>query len=255
MAELDPGVVAKRLGALRAAYVAESIADARARFAREAPVEPFEVAVARRLAELRARDALARYLHRSGVERRADTRAGRAIASAPGKLRATVPRSGRAPRSLPYASMKSRGLPSPSQNAVAVDHEVAVARANGELDAALVGGVGHRDPGRQAGEPHGDVGDDVARAGRIDVAALAVEHDVAVGRQRDRDDAARRVVMLRDRDPERRAGSVSRRYRGSPAHGPRAARATSQRQIGVAALPAAIAIGVDEDRRSRSRTA
>jgi hypothetical protein len=66
MAELDPRVVAARLEELRAAYVAETIEEARARFAREAVrVEPFETAVERRLAELRALDELARHLHRT----------------------------------------------------------------------------------------------------------------------------------------------------------------------------------------------
>jgi len=64
--ELDPRLVAERLSRLRALYVPERIEDARRRLERERPRidEPFETAVARRLAELRALDELARHLHR-----------------------------------------------------------------------------------------------------------------------------------------------------------------------------------------------
>lgn len=64
--ELDPDVVLARLDALRASFVAETVDEARARLAREAPSadESFEEGVARRLAELRALHELARALHR-----------------------------------------------------------------------------------------------------------------------------------------------------------------------------------------------
>lgn len=66
--ELDPRDVARRLDALRAAYVAESVAEARTRLrADEASCETFAAAVARRLAELRALDELTRYLHAARV--------------------------------------------------------------------------------------------------------------------------------------------------------------------------------------------
>lgn len=63
--DLDAATVAARLDALRAHYVPECVAEARARLARERPVgprEPFERAVARRLVELRALCELARHL-------------------------------------------------------------------------------------------------------------------------------------------------------------------------------------------------
>jgi hypothetical protein len=58
--------VAARLGELRALYVPERVEVARERLAREVPTasESFAHAVARRLAELRALDALTRHLHR-----------------------------------------------------------------------------------------------------------------------------------------------------------------------------------------------
>lgn len=63
--EPPPGV-AERLTLLRATFVAETDAEARARLVRQTPrsVESFEVGVARRLHELRALDDLARHLHR-----------------------------------------------------------------------------------------------------------------------------------------------------------------------------------------------
>lgn len=63
----DPPVgVEERLAALRLLYVAESDAEARARLAMDRPKssEPFEIAVGRRLRELRALVALATHLHR-----------------------------------------------------------------------------------------------------------------------------------------------------------------------------------------------
>lgn len=64
--ELDPEAIAARLDALRASYVPEHIDEARARLARERPQaeEPFALAVARRLDELRALCELARHLRR-----------------------------------------------------------------------------------------------------------------------------------------------------------------------------------------------
>ena len=56
-----------RMAALRASYVPETVAAAAERLAREGPLareEPFEVAVARRLQELRSLLELAAYLHR-----------------------------------------------------------------------------------------------------------------------------------------------------------------------------------------------
>ena len=63
--------VAGRLAELRARYVPERDADARERLARERPVtkESFEVAVQRRLRELRALCELARHLRRASPPR------------------------------------------------------------------------------------------------------------------------------------------------------------------------------------------
>lgn len=60
-----PAGVGERLAQLRALYVPEADADARRRLAAERPArdESFEVAVARRLDELRALCDLANYLH------------------------------------------------------------------------------------------------------------------------------------------------------------------------------------------------
>jgi hypothetical protein len=64
--ELDPRKLASRLEVLRSAYVAETVEEAHGRLARERPrdIAPFDVRVARRLAELRALCELARELHR-----------------------------------------------------------------------------------------------------------------------------------------------------------------------------------------------
>jgi len=69
--DLSPGSVSRRLDELRRSSVVERDEEARARLARERPSrrEPFEVAVARRLRDLRELCALADYLHRR--ERRA----------------------------------------------------------------------------------------------------------------------------------------------------------------------------------------
>jgi hypothetical protein len=67
VADLSPPAVAARLARLRALYVADDEDAARRRL--EDPSararEQFAMAVARRLAELRALDELARYLHRA----------------------------------------------------------------------------------------------------------------------------------------------------------------------------------------------
>lgn len=67
--EPPPGVAA-RLAALRASYAPETVTAAAERLARERPgsEEPFEVAVARRLRELRSLLDLADYLHRVAPE-------------------------------------------------------------------------------------------------------------------------------------------------------------------------------------------
>ena len=64
-AELTAAAVASRLEELRRLYVPERIEAARERLARERPVhaEPFALAVARSLAELRALCELAQHLH------------------------------------------------------------------------------------------------------------------------------------------------------------------------------------------------
>jgi hypothetical protein len=66
MAEPPPGVAA-RLAELREICVPEPVAIGAERLERERPMkrEPFEVAVARRLRELRALVDLARHLHRA----------------------------------------------------------------------------------------------------------------------------------------------------------------------------------------------
>lgn len=68
MSEPPPPGAAARLAALRALYVPEDVAAARARLAedRPAPVERFDEAAARRLRELRALCELAAYLHGAG---------------------------------------------------------------------------------------------------------------------------------------------------------------------------------------------
>jgi hypothetical protein len=66
-----PAGVAERLKQLAAIFVAERDAEARARLQREADAltEPFAVAVARRLEELRALSELSDYLHRGQQKR------------------------------------------------------------------------------------------------------------------------------------------------------------------------------------------
>ena len=68
---LPPGL-AERLQALRGLYVAERDDEARRRLARERPrrSQPFEVAVAGRLRELRALCELAEHLHRVPIQRK-----------------------------------------------------------------------------------------------------------------------------------------------------------------------------------------
>lgn len=63
--ELEPLQVAARLAELAGLYVPETIEEGMHRLARERPPddEPFDRAVERRLAELRALDDLTRYLH------------------------------------------------------------------------------------------------------------------------------------------------------------------------------------------------
>ena len=64
--ELDPEQLARRLEALRSIYVPETLDEAHARLAREQPRDatPFDLRVARRLAELRALCELTRALHK-----------------------------------------------------------------------------------------------------------------------------------------------------------------------------------------------
>jgi hypothetical protein len=66
-AELDPGAVAARLGALRTAYAPETVDDGRRRLAQERPPSQESVAqvAARSLSELRALCELARVLHQA----------------------------------------------------------------------------------------------------------------------------------------------------------------------------------------------
>jgi hypothetical protein len=68
--DLDPRSVAVRLSDLRTRYVPESVADARARLAREQPRphDTFEQRAARSLVELRALCELARALHRARAD-------------------------------------------------------------------------------------------------------------------------------------------------------------------------------------------
>lgn len=62
--ELDPRVVARRLAALAAMFVPETVAEARARLQAEAmSADTLVATVAARLDELRALDELTRYLH------------------------------------------------------------------------------------------------------------------------------------------------------------------------------------------------
>jgi hypothetical protein len=64
MRDLDPADVARRLAALAARYVPETVDEGRARLRAEASApDAFATAVARRLDELRALDDLTRYLH------------------------------------------------------------------------------------------------------------------------------------------------------------------------------------------------
>ncbi|MCC6621292.1 MAG: hypothetical protein IT385_08555 [Deltaproteobacteria bacterium] len=62
-APLDPRAVAERLEALRRLWVALDADEARRLMTPSPTAEPFAVAVARRLEELRALDALTRHLH------------------------------------------------------------------------------------------------------------------------------------------------------------------------------------------------
>ena len=72
--EPPPGVAA-RLTALRDLYAPEPVAEAKERLARERPKprQPFEVAIARRLLELRALLDLAGHLHRALPHGRGDS--------------------------------------------------------------------------------------------------------------------------------------------------------------------------------------
>jgi hypothetical protein len=69
--ELDPAQVAARLAALRELYVPVYAAEAEVWMRGERAVVPFAVAVAQRLAELRALDELDRHLR--GVAQRKST--------------------------------------------------------------------------------------------------------------------------------------------------------------------------------------
>ena len=74
--ELDPAEVARRLAALAAVYVPETVAEGQARLRADATgPEAFATAVARRLDELRALDELTRYLR--GCARGATPASGR----------------------------------------------------------------------------------------------------------------------------------------------------------------------------------
>ena len=69
--ELDPSTVARRLAELAAMFVAETVAEGRARLQAEASAPgAFAGAVAQRLEELRALDDLTRYLHAGPLARR-----------------------------------------------------------------------------------------------------------------------------------------------------------------------------------------
>ena len=62
--ELDPARVGRRLAALAALYVPETVEEGHARLRRDAmSPDVFAANVARRLGELRALDELTRYLH------------------------------------------------------------------------------------------------------------------------------------------------------------------------------------------------
>lgn len=62
--DLDPEVVARRLAALAALYVPETVEAGRARLRADAlSPDALATSVARRLEELRALDELSRYLH------------------------------------------------------------------------------------------------------------------------------------------------------------------------------------------------
>lgn len=64
--DLEPAAVAQRLATLSALYVAETVAEGRARLTAEALApDSFATNVAHRLEELRALDALTRYLHQA----------------------------------------------------------------------------------------------------------------------------------------------------------------------------------------------
>lgn len=64
--DLEPEAVARRLASLSALYVAETVAEGRARLSASALApDAFATNVARRLEELRALDALTRYLHQA----------------------------------------------------------------------------------------------------------------------------------------------------------------------------------------------
>jgi hypothetical protein len=69
--ELDPAAVARRLAELRARYVPETVEEGRRRLARERPprVETLAQRAARGLAELRALCDLADHLHRASPRR------------------------------------------------------------------------------------------------------------------------------------------------------------------------------------------
>jgi hypothetical protein len=69
--DLDPAEVARRLAALAAIYVPETVEEGRARLRDDAAQpEVFATAVARRLDELRALDELTRYLRGCAVNER-----------------------------------------------------------------------------------------------------------------------------------------------------------------------------------------
>lgn len=68
--ELEPEAVARRLATLATLYVAETVAEGRARLVASALApDAFATNVARRLEELRALDALTRYLHQARPSR------------------------------------------------------------------------------------------------------------------------------------------------------------------------------------------
>ncbi|MBA3393912.1 MAG: hypothetical protein H0T89_14795 [Deltaproteobacteria bacterium] len=64
--DLDPADVERRLAALAASYVPESVEEGHARLRRDAMApDAFATSVARNLEELRALDDLTRYLHQN----------------------------------------------------------------------------------------------------------------------------------------------------------------------------------------------